>query len=492
MKQFTITRRGRLIAALAVASLMIAIPQASASSSSSDPSDSDVKGQELTDVDPAAAQMVNTYRISVDDAESRIKRQKDYEKLTGLLEESDPEHFAGGSVDHEDGSKLVIFNVGKVGEATLQAVRDSGISEFVKYETATYNLITLNATKSRINETIDAEVAYGYGINIDTNHVRIALNGQATQSQAEELPEIKAILAESPNMLEFERAPQNKNVACTLSLPGRCDSNVYRGGAQLLNYYSTSVAACSLGFNVQGASGTYYVMTAGHCFSKDSENEWDMPANLTSDWRITTTTSTTVSETSNPHIGNMYKRVYGVDGDFGMIKVDHTANIGGLVMVKQFSSPGKTTVKNDAWKITDPNPGLVSAMQNQYICRNGRTTGTVCGKVVDYNVTRFLGYRGIVPTAQFMDRLSRVDVDIQPNGQPYGVTCQGDSGGTVATGGTVYGLVSSIDMTYKPTTRPDPWFGASPPNDPECAGRFFYSWAKDAIPAMGPVSIVTG
>ena len=160
---------------------------------------------------------------------------------------------------------------------------------------------------------------------------------------------------------------------------------------------------CSLGFNVRNSSGTYYFLTAGHC------------TNLGVTWTNGSTTLGTRTGTSFP--GN----------DYGMVKYTNTTiTKSGTVGSQDITSAGTPAV-------------------NQIVYRRGSTTGVHSGRVTALNAT--------VNYAQgTVSGLIRTTVCAEP----------GDSGGSLYSGTTAYGLTSggsgncsSGGTTYfQPVTEP--------------------------------------
>ncbi|WP_255955103.1 S1 family peptidase [Streptomyces odontomachi] len=140
---------------------------------------------------------------------------------------------------------------------------------------------------------------------------------------------------------------------------------------------------CTVGFNVQDASGTKYALTAGHCTSASP------------DWPIGP-----VWSSSFP--GN----------DYGLIRYTDPSQAEGGVR-----GPNGTLID-----ISDAaSPGV-----GQQVCTAGRTTGYHCGTVLGLNATVNYGADGIVT--------GLADTNV--------CTESGDSGGPLFSGHTALGIAS--------------------------------------------------
>ncbi|MEV6494536.1 S1 family peptidase [Actinoplanes sp. NPDC051633] len=140
---------------------------------------------------------------------------------------------------------------------------------------------------------------------------------------------------------------------------------------------------CSLGFNVRNSAGTSFFLTAGHC------------TNIGSTWTNGSTTLGTRTGTSFP--GN----------DYGIVRYTNTS----------IAKPGAVGSQD----ITSSGTPAV----NQTVTRRGSTTGTRSGRVTALNAT--VNY-----AEGSVSGLIRTTVCAEP----------GDSGGSLYSGTTAYGLTS--------------------------------------------------
>ncbi|WP_445194952.1 S1 family peptidase [Streptomyces phytophilus] len=146
---------------------------------------------------------------------------------------------------------------------------------------------------------------------------------------------------------------------------------------------TTGGARCSLGFNVAGADGTRYALTAGHC------------TNIGSSWSIGTTAGTSFPT-----------------NDYGIIRHSNPS-----------AADGRVSLYNgqyqDITSAADPQVG-------QSVQRSGSTTGLHGGSVTGLNAT--VNYGG----GDVVYGMIQTNVCAEP----------GDSGGSLFTGSTAVGLTS--------------------------------------------------
>lgn len=157
-----------------------------------------------------------------------------------------------------------------------------------------------------------------------------------------------------------------------------------------------SGARCSAGFNARAASGTRYVLTAGHC------------TQLGGTWSGVGGTIGPVAGTSFP--GN----------DYGRIQVT-SSSAASTPLVDRYSSGSDVTVG-----------GAGNAAVGTAVCRSGSTTGWRCGTVRGVNQT--VNYGG----GDIVSGLTRTSACAQPgdSGGPY---VSNPSSGTRV---TAFGLLS--------------------------------------------------
>ncbi|HEX8927999.1 MAG TPA: S1 family peptidase, partial [Actinomycetota bacterium] len=128
---------------------------------------------------------------------------------------------------------------------------------------------------------------------------------------------------------------------------GVVSTQAFFGGQAIL----TGGSRCSAGFITRAASGNQYVVTAGHC----------------------TNIGTTWTTSSGQTIGNTAASRFPGD-DFGAIRIADPAAL----------QPQDGVLNNGAFQdIT----GASRVAVNSTVCKTGSTTGTTCGRVLQYNTT---------------------------------------------------------------------------------------------------------
>jgi streptogrisin D len=194
--------------------------------------------------------------------------------------------------------------------------------------------------------------------------------------------------------------------AATLqSVPGTLTTKISGGDAIYV-----SGARCSLGFNVRDSAGNSYFLTAGHC------------TNIGATWSNGSTTLGTRAGTSFP--GN----------DFGIVRYTNTS----------IAKPGAVG-SQDITSAGTPSVG-------QTVYRRGSTTGVHSGRVTALNAT--VNY-----SQGSVSGLIRTTVCAEP----------GDSGGSLYSGTTAYGLTSGGSGNcssggttfFQPVTEPLGVYGVS-------------------------------
>ncbi|MGW0997526.1 S1 family peptidase [Streptomyces sp. NPDC002520] len=144
---------------------------------------------------------------------------------------------------------------------------------------------------------------------------------------------------------------------------------------------------CSLGFNVQDASGNYYFLTAGHC--TDGAGTW---------WSNSSHTTTLGTTAGSSFPGN----------DYGIVRYTNSS-----------VTKSGTVGSQDITSAATPSVGTT-------VFRRGSTTGTHSGRVTALNAT--VNYGG----GDVVSGLIQTTVCAEP----------GDSGGPLYGGTTAYGLTS--------------------------------------------------
>ena len=128
---------------------------------------------------------------------------------------------------------------------------------------------------------------------------------------------------------------------------GGISTQAFFGGQAIL----TGSARCTAGFITRAASGNLYILTAGHC------------TNIGSSW--TTSSGLTIGPTAASSFpGN----------DFGAIRISNPT---------QLQPQGGVLNNGSFLDIT----GASRVPVNSTVCKTGSTTGTTCGRVLQYNTT---------------------------------------------------------------------------------------------------------
>ncbi|MBW5485401.1 S1 family peptidase [Streptomyces bambusae] len=213
-----------------------------------------------------------------------------------------------------------------------------------------------------------ADVA-GTAWHTDPANGTLVVSADSTVSEAD-LARIRREAGRDAGALRIER------------IPGKLSKLISGGDA----IYASSWR-CSLGFNVRSSSGTYYVLTAGHC--TDGAGTW-----YTNSSRTTRIGATVGSSFPN--------------NDYGLVRYDNTS----------LSHPG-TVGSQD---ITS----AVNATVGMSVTRRGSTTGTHSGSVTGLNAT--VNYGG----GDIVYGMIRTNVCAEP----------GDSGGPLYSGTRAVGLTS--------------------------------------------------
>jgi hypothetical protein len=166
---------------------------------------------------------------------------------------------------------------------------------------------------------------------------------------------------------------------------GSVSTQAFFGGQAIL----TGSARCTAGFITRAASGNQYILTAGHC------------TDIGSSW--TTSSGLTIGPTAASSFpGN----------DFGAIRISNPSEL----------QPQGGVLNNGSFlNIT----GASRVAVGSTVCKTGSTTGTTCGRVLQYNTT--VNY---------------------PQGTVFGLTTTnvctqpGDSGGPLFAGSLAQGITS--------------------------------------------------
>ncbi|MEU1463261.1 S1 family peptidase [Streptomyces sp. NPDC005727] len=204
---------------------------------------------------------------------------------------------------------------------------------------------------------------------VDAKNNRVVVTVDSTVSQAE-IAKIK------------QQAGSDSGALVVKHTPGKFNKLISGGDA----IYASSWR-CSLGFNVQDASGNYYFLTAGHC--TDGAGTW---------WSNSSHSTTLGSTAGSSFPGN----------DYGIVRYTNSS-------VTKSGAVGSQDITSAA----TPSVGTT-------VYRRGSTTGTHSGRVTALNAT--VNYGG----GDIVYGLIQTTVCAEP----------GDSGGPLYGGSTAYGLTS--------------------------------------------------
>ncbi|MFG2355534.1 S1 family peptidase [Streptomyces sp. NPDC048521] len=218
------------------------------------------------------------------------------------------------------------------------------------------------------DSVLQADIA-GTAWAVDSKTNRVVVTVDSTVSQAE-IAKIKKQAGGTADALVIKRTPGKFN-------------KLISGGDAI---YASSWR-CSLGFNVQDASGNYYFLTAGHC--TDGAGTW---------WSNSSHTTTLGTTAGSSFPGN----------DYGIVRYTNSS-------VTKSGAVGSQDITSAA----TPSVGTT-------VYRRGSTTGTHSGRVTALNAT--VNYGG----GDVVSGLIQTTVCAEP----------GDSGGPLYGGTTAYGLTS--------------------------------------------------
>ncbi|MGW1496480.1 S1 family peptidase [Streptomyces sp. NBC_00191] len=229
----------------------------------------------------------------------------------------------------------------------------------------TFSATQLSAASDAV---LDADVA-GTAWLIDKTTNTLVVTADSTVSQAG-IAKIKKEAGANAGAIRIERTA------------GKLSKLISGGDA----IYATSWR-CSLGFNVRSSSGTYYLLTAGHC------TDGNPP------WYTNSSRTTSIGPTAGSSFpGN----------DYGIVRYSNTSlSHPGMVGSQDITSAANATV-------------------GMSVCRRGSTTGTHCGSVTGLNAT--VNYGG----GDIVYGMIRTNVCAEP----------GDSGGSLYSGSRAIGLTS--------------------------------------------------
>ncbi|MEV4335234.1 S1 family peptidase [Streptomyces sp. NPDC049597] len=258
-------------------------------------------------------------------------------------------------------TRLLAVSTGLIAAAALAVPTATASAD----QAQTYSASQLSAASDAV---LEADVA-GTAWHVDQATNTLVVTVDSTVSQAE-IAEIKREAGSNAGALRIERTSGTF-------------SKLISGGDAI---YASSWR-CSLGFNVRSSSGTYYLLTAGHC--TDGAGTWYTNSSRT----------TTIGPTAGSSFPN---------NDYGIVRYSNTS----------LTHPG-TVGSQDITSAADAYVGMP-------VTRRGSTTGTHSGSVTGLNAT--VNYGG----GDIVYGMIRTNVCAEP----------GDSGGPLYSGTRAVGLTS--------------------------------------------------
>ncbi|MYR57895.1 trypsin-like serine protease [Streptomyces sp. SID625] len=256
-------------------------------------------------------------------------------------------------------TRLVAVAAGLVAAAAF-AVPSANASD-----TSTFSAAQLTSVSDSV---LKADVP-GTAWAVDSTTDRVVVTADSTVSQAD-INRIK------------QRAGADSGALTIKHTPGRFRKLISGGDAIYASGWR-----CSLGFNVQDASGNYYFLTAGHC--TDGAGTW---------WSDSSHSTTLGTTAGSSFPGN----------DYGIVRYTNSS-------VTKSGAVGSQDITSAA----TPSVGTT-------VYRRGSTTGTHSGRVTALNAQ--VNYGG----GDIVSGLIQTTVCAEP----------GDSGGPLYGGSTAYGLTS--------------------------------------------------
>ncbi|MCM2578951.1 S1 family peptidase [Streptomyces sp. MTZ3.1] len=220
---------------------------------------------------------------------------------------------------------------------------------------------------SKVSDAVKTADVAGTAWYVDQKTDKVVVTADSTVSKAE-IAKIKKEAGANAGAIEVNRTE------------GKF-TKLLQGGDAI---YASAGWRCSAGFNVRSGSGTYYMITAGHC--TDGYPSW--------------TTG------SGAYIGPTVDSYFPTN-DFGIVRYDGSVTHPGTA--------GGTDIT-----------GAANAYVGMYVTRHGSTTGTHSGTVTGTNAT--VNYGG----GDIVYGMIQTNVCAEP----------GDSGGSLRSGNSAVGLTS--------------------------------------------------
>jgi streptogrisin D len=314
----------------------------------------------------AVDSMARSFGITHAQAVQRLQKEASVQATADRLSRTLGTRAAGSFIDSATGGLVV--NV--LDAAAAAQVRASGASARM----VSRSLASLNQIKASLDR-IRGAAGTSWAVDVQSNTVVVSVPANATGAG------VSALLARARSFGSSVRIERTAGAAST---------QAFFGGQAIL----TGGSRCTAGFNTfVPASGNRYVVTAGHC----------------------TNIGTTWTTSSGQLIGNTAASRFPGD-DFGAIRVSSPSAL----------QPQGGVLNNGAF-LDISSAGRVAV--NSTVCKTGSTTGTTCGRVLQYNTT--VNY----PQGTVFG-LTTTNVCTQP-GDSGGPLFAGSQGQGVTSGGTV-------------------------------------------------------
>ncbi|KAA0975805.1 trypsin-like serine protease [Paeniglutamicibacter gangotriensis] len=233
-------------------------------------------------------------------------------------------------------------------------------------------------------------------------------------------------------------------------------------------------SVCSIGFNGFNAAGDDAAISAGHC-SKDGSVK---------DVKILEHSAPEVFDGEGPDLGTFGFSQFGGPGNSPVTglddaqTIDDLGNVGtDIAVIDRINKDLDLKALVSDWKTPDIRDssvkvaGVASAVIGSNVCKSGRTTGWTCGKIDEVGI--FLVGGGIGP-----DDGRGVHGFTMPNAG-YKKANEGDSGGSVISGGTAVGVTSAIAEV--PVTDDEGNVVRDESDEVVTVGRAYFTDIKDGL-----------
>lgn len=331
--------------------------------------------------DPAIADLVTSYGISVEDAQNRLAWQQGSDVLDAAVRDRLGDRYAGVWIDHADGGRFKIGLAGS-GRPPRRPVpeRFAAAADLVATEFSWSQLEDAFDALAPRAATISRDDAWGIAIGFYTSINRLLVQAPpATERSAAVqsfLDDDAALYSEMLELVVMDRPPGAQACTSNTATP-HCDPPL-RAGVSIRVTINGSTTVCTGGFPARSRSdGTLFMMTAGHCLR-----------NRIAIWQ-TSTAGGSSRDIGGPHAcvagnGAASNCAQG-GGDMGIMRVnDPPAWQGGRgwVFVRPSASNGGIagTTRNESYAIT--HDGVSGQPRTGFrLCKAGRVS-TSCGELV--------------------------------------------------------------------------------------------------------------